>query len=359
MTDGRFYPEMATSGNRGDVGVTVGLNAIVVAVTGDVPRILTVRRPLEIADHPLDSNEAETAPEHSGDGALGGREGVPFGPLDPVADRTLELGLRRWLAEQTGIEVGYLEQLYTFGDRGRVAPVGNRFLSVAYLALTREVEVSGSGAPIWAPWYSYLPWEDWRDGPPAILGKHIFPALQDWIASASTDRSWAQRHERAQIAFGLGGTPWNRNRVLDRYELLFEIGLVAEAVPGTDSASTHGVEIGRPMALDHRRIVATALERLRGKLSYRPVAFELLPGTFTLLRLQQVVEALSGERLHKQNFRRLVEQNRLVERTGDIEVRTGGRPAELFRFRREVLRERPAIGVVIQRGRLATETHNG
>jgi hypothetical protein len=102
---------------------------------------------------------------------------------------------------------------------------------------------------------------------------------------------------------------------------------------------------GRPMALDHRRILATALGRLRGKLKYRPVVFELLPPSFTLLQLQRVVEALAGVRLHKQNFRRLVETGGLVEGTGRRHPPTGGRPAELFVFRREVLRERPAPGV--------------
>ena len=99
------------------------------------------------------------------------------------------------------------------------------------------------------------------------------------------------------------------------------------------------------MALDHRRILATALGRLRGKIRYRPVVFELLAPTFTLLKLQRVVEALAGVRLHKQNFRRLVEKGGLVEGTGELDAATGGRPAELFRFRRDVLRERPAPGV--------------
>ena len=99
------------------------------------------------------------------------------------------------------------------------------------------------------------------------------------------------------------------------------------------------------MALDHRRILATALGRLRGKIKYRPVVFELLPPTFTLLQLQRVVEALAGVRLHKQNFRRLVEHGGLVEGTGQLTPRPAAGPAELFRFRREVLRERPAPGV--------------
>jgi len=97
------------------------------------------------------------------------------------------------------------------------------------------------------------------------------------------------------------------------------------------------LHLGRAMAFDHRRILATALGRVRGKLRYRPVVFELLPPTFTLLELQRVVEALAGVRLHKQNFRRLVEKGGLVEGTGRFSAETGGRPAELFRFRREVI----------------------
>ena len=99
------------------------------------------------------------------------------------------------------------------------------------------------------------------------------------------------------------------------------------------------------MASDHRRILATAIGRLRGKIKYRPVVFELMPPAFTLLQLQRTVEALAGVRLHKQNFRRLVEQQGLVEETGAMSAATGGRPARLVRFRREVLLERPAPGL--------------
>jgi hypothetical protein len=113
------------------------------------------------------------------------------------------------------------------------------------------------------------------------------------------------------------------------------------------SGAAGGTWQGQPLALDHRRIAATALGRLRGKLTYRPLVFELLPPTFTLRTLQKVVEALSGISLHTQNFRRLVERGGFVEGTGEIDVQTGGRPAELFRFRPEVLRERPRPGLGI------------
>ena len=116
--------------------------------------------------------------------------------------------------------------------------------------------------------------------------------------------------------------------MLDRYELLYEAGLVAEAGraagPAPAGAAPGPPGFGAPLALDHRRILATALGRLRGKLKYRPLVFELLPEAFTLLQLQRTVETLAGVRLHKQNFRRLVERGALVEGTGRVEPATGG-----------------------------------
>ena len=98
------------------------------------------------------------------------------------------------------------------------------------------------------------------------------------------------------------------------------------------------------MSGDHRRILATGIARLRAKIKYRPVVFELMPAQFTLLQLQRTVEALAGLTLYKQNFRRLIEQSDLVEETGQSESETGGRPAKLFRFRANVLEEREFAG---------------
>lgn len=308
--------------------VDLGLNAVIVAVTEEVPRILTIRRTPPSGGPPEDA--------------------LPFGPLEPGRDRTLDRGLRRWVSEQTGLPLGYVEQLYTFGDRNRdpaESQGGPRLVSVAYLALVREASVKGEAS--WRDWYEFFPWEDWRHGRPRVLDRDIAPALEAWAEGSSDAR------ERADIAFGLGGAHWDPDRVLERYELLYEARLVPEArrdrsSRGGEAAHEDGLLPGRPMTLDHRRILATALGRLRGKIRYRPVVFELLPATFTLLQLQTVVEALTGTPLHKQNFRRLVEHGGLVEGTGQ-DVRTGGRPAELFRFRRNVLRERPAPGVSVRR----------
>src|SRR5262249_11321644 len=113
---------------------------------------------------------------------------------------------------------------------------------------------------------------------------------------------------------------------------------------------------GVPMAADHRRILATAIGRLRGKIKYRPVVFELMPPSFTLLQLQRTVEALSGVRLQKKNFSRLVERQGLGGENDRISATTGGRPARLVRFRREVLLERPAPGLRLRAGRRVTIT---
>jgi hypothetical protein len=297
--------------------VTLRLNAVIVAVHETTPRLLTVPH----RDH---------------------LPALPYGLLRDD-DRTLQLGLRRWVGEQTGLELGYVEQLYTFGDVGREPGETARVLSVAYLALVR-------GGPTelrarWIDWYRLLPWEDWREGRPTLIDEFLLPALQDWAARGDPGER-QRRVERVSIVFGLD-LPWDNIRVLERYELLWEAGLVAEAVRDRGEAALDADERwqGRPLALDHRRIAATALGRLRGKLTYRPVVFELLPPTFTLRTLQKVVEALSGISLHTQNFRRLVERDGLVEGTGEIDVQTGGRPAELFRFRPEVLRERPRPGL--------------
>jgi hypothetical protein len=130
--------------------------------------------------------------------------------------------------------------------------------------------------------------------------------------------------------------------------MLYEAGLIEEAKRDGREAALARADLpllGEPMRFDHRRILATAIARLRAKLKYRPVVFELMPAEFTLTELQHTVEAISGRLLHKQNFRRLVETAAVVEPTGEMSTTTGGRPAALFRFRREVLAERRAAGL--------------
>jgi hypothetical protein len=97
--------------------VSIGLSVAIVSVADDeTPTVLVVHH-------------------------AGREDALPFGPFDPLNHRTLDSGLRRWVGEQTYLELGYAEQLYTFGDRGRHLPTpdeGARVVSVGYLALTRQ-----------------------------------------------------------------------------------------------------------------------------------------------------------------------------------------------------------------------------
>ncbi len=318
--------------------VEIGLSAAITTICDDEPEVLTVRGSLD----PRTPEDVRT-PSPS----------LPFGPFAPRDHRTLDAGMRAWVAKQTGLDLGYVEQLYTFSDHQRHGDAPDaHVVSIGYLALVRpsdrdEAVVSAR----WRSWYEFLPWEDWRNGKPQILGDVIEPLLDDWSAlepALGEQPAAVTRKDRARIAFGMHGGAWDEEKVLERYELLYEAGLLEEA----RSHDRIGVgdwpaapALGRALQFGHRRILATSIGRIRAKLKYRPVVFELMPDEFTLFELQKTVEAILGPHLHKQNFRRLVESAGLVEPTGEVRVKTGGRPARLYRFRREVMLERTAPGV--------------
>ena len=262
---------------------------------------------------------------------IGGRA-LPSGPFE-LMHRSLQSGLRGWVEQQTRQPIGYVEQLYTFADRDRGGDAG-RMVSISYLGLTRERGAAADSS--WRDWYEFFPWEDRRAGPSAADAA-LEGELRGWTEAAADAAKRRARAQRCAVTFGLPPYGWNEDLVLQRYELLFEAGLIAEA-------GAAGAPTGLRMTGDHRRILATGIARLRAKIKYRPVVFELMAPEFTLLRLQRTVEALAGRLLHKQNFRRLIEQQELVEETGAVAVATGGRPAKLYRFRRGVLAEREVTG---------------
>jgi len=340
--------------------VATELVAVLAAVTRGAPRVLTTH----------------------------GGTALPAGPFQMV-HRSLQGGLQAWVETQTHHPIGYVEQLYTFADRDRAdLPEGQRIISISYLGLTREVDASAtdahvqaaaspkqlhdpatrkqlhdaatrkqlhdaassaqlqdpaSGAASWQDWYRYFPWEDRRSDPAPALMQVLHRALSEWERAGADPASRRKRHARAAITFGLDDFPWNEELVLQRYELLFEAGAVAESGARGLRMSAHQVP-GMSMLHDYRRMMATGMARLRAKIKYRPVVFELMPESFTLLQLQQTVEALAGRTLHKQNFRRLIEQQALVEETGESSAAAAGRPAKLFRFRSEVVLERAFSG---------------
>jgi hypothetical protein len=326
----------------------------------------------------------------TGDGASLLR--LPAGLLQPREHGNLDAALRALVSAQTGFELGYSEQLYTFGEQGRATgpsllPLESDgaadrkqssddqqdMVSIGYLALLAATAVATQGGH-WVSCYAVLPWEDWRAGKPAVLADLIEPQLEEWafrpsrlLPEAQAEGYSLSRRGRIDLAFGLNGAAWDEERALERHEILYEAGLLcevrrdsrlagqsAEASPSRDPLTLAepmrlpNLPLGMPLAYDHRRMLAMALGRLRAKIKYRPIVFELMDETFTLFELQRTVEAILGTPLHKQNFRRLVETTGLVEEVGDIRAKTGGRPAKLFRFRPHVVLERSAPGVRIK-----------
>ena len=305
---------------------------------------------------------------------------LPNGPLMPL-HRSLQAGVRQWVEEQTQQPLGYLEQLYTFVDTNRRNVDGHALVYVSYLGLVQETQTPQlQSQALWRDWYDYFPWENHLDGIPSIIMNHIVPALMSWADSAKDAGIQQRRRQRIGLCWGVSeallvddiptgkntdkekeykadeqyeNREWVAEHVLLRYEMLYEAGLIPEAPNYPPSyPMNHQIAhqlshknklpknwsqlIGVPMYYDHRRVIATAMSRLRAKIEYRPLIFGLMPDVFTLSQLQQSVEALSGVRLHKQNFRRLLDSQNLVMETGQSSSAQRGRPAKLYRFRHDI-----------------------
>ena len=162
--------------------LSIRLSAVIIAATVNEPRVLTVRIGTDTV------------------------EALPSGPLE-VEHRTLEVGLRAWVERQTGQKLGYVEQLYTFGDRDRIETGESRpsrALTVAYLALVREARLGGAGEAVWQNWYRHFPWEDWRDGKPA--GPGLARGGPVWLGRHRRNRgraAAARRTSRARFCDGV------------------------------------------------------------------------------------------------------------------------------------------------------------
>lgn len=183
-------------------------------------------------------------------------------------DESLDAAARRLLADKGKLNGVFLEQLMTFGDPRRDPRM--RVVSVAYYALVdrRRFEDAALGSPDLVVARIDVPWEGETGGP-------------------------------VDVGVGLG------------------------ASGATSRAS---------LAFDHAEILGTAVKRIRGKLDYSPIGFQLLGDTFTLLDLQRVHETVLGRPLNKDSFRRRMLASGQLEATGEMESDVGHRPAELYRF---------------------------
>lgn len=281
------------------------LIAVLVAVQNDTPKVLT----------------------------LGAGRSLPAGPLES-RHRSLQNGMRLWVEQQTGRRLGHIEQLYTFADTQVLGvPEPERSLLISYLALTHADPPSEN----WRSWYEYFPWEDQMRAQAQRLVADITLRLKSWVGTLAAEEHERQLRRVVRL-FGGDGEVWDDQLVLQRYELLWEAGMVRESPLCEDPVA------GMSMDGDHRRILATGIARLRAKIRYRPVFYEFMDETFTLSALQRTVEVVAGQAMHTQNFRRLIAQQNLIEETPDYAPVSRGRPAKLFRFRREMIEEGQIMG---------------
>lgn len=173
-----------------------------------------------------------------------GQWAIPGGFV--AVGESLDAAARRELAEETGLDRIYLEQLYTFGEPGR--DPREHVVTVAYYALVNIFD-------------------------------HTVQAATD-----ARDAAW----------------------------------FVVSDLP--------------PLAFDHDIILATAHERLQGKVRYQPIGFELLPPSFTLSQLQHLYESILGRAIDKRNFRKKILSFGFLEETGEIQQDVRHRAAKLYRF---------------------------
>ena len=176
-----------------------------------------------------------------------GHWAFPGGHVDE--DETLETAARRELAEETGLEDIFLEQLYSFGDPGR-DPRGHT-ITIAYFALVK-------------------------------LRKHELRAATD-----ASDARWFPVRDVPALAF------------------------------------------------DHARILEVAIERLRGKIRYQPIGFELLPEKFTLTEIQRLYEIVLERPLDKRNFRKKILGMGVLRELGEKQEGVAHRAPGLYSFDRE------------------------
>ena len=209
---------------------------------------------------------------------------LPGGFLDPDTE-TLEECAKRVLKEETNLSKIYMEQLYTFDDLERDPRC--RVVSSSYMALVDKNRLSDSLNPN-ASWFNVALYDNGKDYISVVLDN------DDEIIKFKIKKVL-------------------RDLTTDRYR--FTINEIAE---------------NNKIAFDHPLVIASGIERLRNKVNYTDVVFNMMPAYFTLGELQQVYEVILGKKLLAPAFRRIIANK--VEKTDKMKTGKGHRPSVLFKY---------------------------
>ena len=166
-------------------------------------------------------------------------------------------------------------------------------------------------------------------------------SLEDAAARALRDETGVQDVYMEQL-FTFGDPdrdPRTRVITVAYFALVPYTDVLLEEVGDTAVTAWHSVFSLPPLAFDHANILEYALQRLRYKLEYTSVGFQLLPDEFTLTELQKAYEIILEEQLDKRNFRRKILSAEILEETGNKKQDGEGRPAKLYRYRDDAVAE--------------------
>lgn len=213
-------------------------------------------------------------------------------------DESLDRAALRELKEETNIDDIYMEQLYTWGDLGR--DPRTRVIGCSYMSLvdSSRLEIKAGDDADDAAWFKVKA---------SIVGQK----------KSNTGEGY-------------------RVENIVRLELTDDKAVLSASVKVDKIFEGNVVRVERELmesggiAFDHAKIIEYAVERLRNKIEYTDIAFNLMPERFTLTELQQVYEVILGKELLKANFRRKIAD--MVLETDEYERDAGHRPSKLFKY---------------------------
>jgi 8-oxo-dGTP diphosphatase len=213
-------------------------------------------------------------------------------------DESLDEAALRELKEETNIDEIYMEQLYTWGDVER--DPRTRVISASYMSLvdSSTLDIKASDDADDAKWFS---------------------------ASCKLYQEQKTVTEKGYILQRLFKLSLS-NEEDDLSAMIKTVRIVEGKVTKTESE----VVESKGIAFDHAKIIEYGMERLRNKIEYTDIAFNLMPELFTLTELQQVYEVILDTELLKANFRRKTAD--MVIETNEYTKDAGHRPSKLFRF---------------------------
>lgn len=207
-------------------------------------------------------------------------------------DENIDTAAYRELEEETSINNVYMEQLYTFGDVGRDPRM--RIVSVTHMALVPQ--------------------------------ENIKPIAGD----DAEDVAWFSV-EKNKVSDTQYEIVIQNEELALRYVYTVDITYRKNGVVSVPIPTIHATEENNRIAFDHIKMINTGIDRLRNKVEYVPIAFNLVPEKFTLNEIQKVYEVILGKKLVKQNFRKWIDK--FVEELDEKQEEVGHRPATLYRYK--------------------------